>query len=71
VPLNQRDIDELKAIYLRTSGERLSNADAWEMGNRLVRLFDVLTRSPGAKSDILYPGSNRVPFDPSGPGAQG
>ncbi len=67
MPLKQRDIDELKAIYRRLYGERLANGEAWEMGNRLIRLFDVLTRPQSARSDILYTGSNRVPFDQNRP----
>lgn len=46
MPLSQEDIDELKAIYLRKYGEDLPDGEAWAMGNRLVRLFTILTRPP-------------------------
>lgn len=65
MPLHQRDIDELSAIYFRRYGERLTNEEAWEMGNRLVRLFRILIRPQEAKHDILYGGSNSFPFDPT------
>ena len=42
--LTQEDIEELKGLYWRKYGEDLSDEEAWELGNRLLRLFDVLTR---------------------------
>ena len=44
--LNQADLDELKAIYKAEYGEEISDEEAIEMGNRLIRVFAVLTRVP-------------------------
>lgn len=46
MPLTEKAIDELKEIYRRKTGEELSDEEAWEMGNRLVRLFAILARPP-------------------------
>ena len=46
MPLTQKAIDELKAIYRRKYGEELPDTEAWAMGHRLVRLFAILTRPP-------------------------
>lgn len=43
MPLDQKAIDELKEIYRQEYGEELSDEEAWEMGNRLLRLFMILT----------------------------
>jgi hypothetical protein len=44
--LTQEAIDKLKAIYKRKTGEELSDEDAWEMGNRLIRIYSLLTSQP-------------------------
>ncbi len=49
--LTQKAIDDLKAIWLRKYGEQLTDAEAWEMGNRLLRVFAVLLRAPMPKRD--------------------
>lgn len=59
MPLTQKAIDELKAIYRRKYGEDLPDDKAWEMGNRLLRLFAVLTRAP-AETKKGSQDSNRV-----------
>ena len=46
MPLTQRAIDELKTIHREETGEILSDEEAWEMGNRLLRVFAVLARVP-------------------------
>lgn len=46
MPLTQRAINELKMIHREETGEVLSDEEAWEMGNRLLRVFAVLTRVP-------------------------
>ncbi len=51
MPLTQKAIDELKAIYRKKYGEDLPNDEAWAMGNRLVRLFAILTRPPAKRED--------------------
>ena len=48
MPLTQKDIDEFKSIYARVFGEVPTNDQAWDMAKRMIRLFDVLTRAPGA-----------------------
>jgi hypothetical protein len=58
--ISQKAIDELKAIYRRKYGANLSDREAREMGDRLLRVFAVLTRvdaQPG-------PSSNRVHSPP-------
>lgn len=51
MPLTQEAIDDLKAIYRRKHGADLPDDEAWEMGNRLLRVFAVLTRLPAPKRD--------------------
>ena len=51
MPLQQNDIDELKEIYLKESGETLSNAEACAMGIRLVNLFRLLLGVSNATDD--------------------
>ena len=51
MPLSQKAIDELKAIYRRKYGEDLPDDEALAMGHRLVRLFSILTRPP-AETDL-------------------
>jgi hypothetical protein len=60
MPLTQKAIDDLKAIHRRKTGQELSDDDAWEMGNRLIRLFAVLTREPAGKQ-VGSGGSNCDP----------
>ena len=42
MPLSQKNVDELKAIYKETVGEELSDKEAWDMAIRLLNLFKVL-----------------------------
>jgi len=42
MPILQHDIDELKEIYLRQTGDNLSDKEAWDMAIRLVSLFGLL-----------------------------
>lgn len=44
--LSPKAIEELKAIYKRHYGEDLSDDEAWEMENRLIRIFAILAREP-------------------------
>lgn len=44
MPLPQVAIDELKVIYKKKYGTDLSDDEAWEMGNRLIRFFSVIYR---------------------------
>lgn len=44
MPLNQKDIDELKEIYFKEFGETIPNDEAWEMGRNLLQLFSIITR---------------------------
>lgn len=39
MPLDQNAINELKEIYLKEFGEKLSDQEAWEMGISLVNIF--------------------------------
>lgn len=45
--LTHQDIDELRRIHARETGQELSDDEAWEMGYRLLAVFDILLRSPG------------------------
>jgi hypothetical protein len=60
MPLDQKAIDELKAIYRRKYGEDLPDDEAWAMGNRLVRLFAILTRPPQVDAGEGAPSSGSV-----------
>ena len=40
--LSQEDIDEFKAIYKREYGEDISDAEARDMGTRLLRVLKVI-----------------------------
>ena len=42
--LTQDDIDELKKIHKEVSGEELSDAEAREIGKRLLRLYEILAQ---------------------------
>lgn len=42
--LTQKDIEELKEIYYEEFGEELTDEEAWEMGERLINLFYILTQ---------------------------
>lgn len=42
----QQDIDELKVVYLKTTGKKLTDAEAWEMATRMLRLLALLTSPP-------------------------
>lgn len=44
--LSREAIDELKKIYQEEYGEVLSDAEALEMGQRLLSLFQILYRPP-------------------------
>jgi hypothetical protein len=44
--LTREDIEELKKIHKERFGEELTDDEAWEMGRRLMRLFDVPRRQP-------------------------
>lgn len=59
MPLTQAAIDELKAIYKKHYGEELSDVDAWDMANRLLRLYSVLYGLP--KPPYQYKDSNLLP----------
>jgi hypothetical protein len=62
MPLTQKSIDELKAIYRRKYGEDLPNDEAWAMGHRLIRVFAFLTETP-ARADAREQGVNSVSVD--------
>ena len=49
MPLTQKHVDELKAIYRNSVGEELSDRDAWDMAIRLINLF----RQLGGKSHTV------------------
>lgn len=53
--LTQQALDELKQIHKKESGEDLTDDEAWAMGERLLRLLDVVTRPPGSKSSLDLP----------------
>ncbi|MFA6587592.1 MAG: hypothetical protein WCT08_00845 [Patescibacteria group bacterium] len=45
MPLAQKSIEELKAIYEDEFGHKLSDKEAWEIANRLTNLFKTLMKS--------------------------
>lgn len=48
--LTREDIEELKKIHKERFGEELADDEAWEMGRRLMRLFDVLMSIPHSQA---------------------
>jgi hypothetical protein len=66
MPLSQSSIDKLCAIHKKHTGEQLTSDEAWAMGERLVRLLDVLTRTNAVRSDVLR-SSSPVRFDQKHP----
>ena len=44
--LSQKDIDELKEIHFKKTGEKLCNQEAWDMGINLLQFFKALDRYP-------------------------
>jgi len=59
--LSKKAIDEFKEIYEKEFGEKISDAQAEEMGENLIRLFEIIYRSlpnlntqgPGEKTKCL------------------
>jgi len=49
MPLTQKDIDELKAVHYRVTGEELTNDEAWEMGMSLMKFFTTLYKDQDQK----------------------
>ena len=45
MPINQRHIDNLKAIYEKEFNQKISDKEAQEMGKRLVDLVRVLMKN--------------------------
>jgi len=37
--LNQKAIDELKQIYFKEYGEKLTDQEAWDLGINLINIF--------------------------------
>ena len=62
MPLTQKAIDDLKTIHRRKTGEVLTDDEAREMGNRLLRVFAILTRAPSTNPSETK-GSSPVSFD--------
>ena len=44
MPLTQKAIDELKEIYKEEFKVDLPDKEAWEMGHRILGLFDIVLR---------------------------
>lgn len=51
--LTQIDIDELKAVHYRVTGEELTNEQAWEMGMNLMQFFAALYKNKGGTGKTL------------------
>jgi len=49
--LDNNAIEELKRIYRNAYGKVLSDEDAMEMGNRLLRVFRILTEPIDGNDD--------------------
>ena len=59
--LSRTAIDEFKEVYKRDYGEELSDQEASEMANRVLRYYAAISRL--ILSDEDKKGSNPVPFD--------
>jgi hypothetical protein len=44
--LSQKDIDELKEIHYKKTGDKLCNREAWDMGMNLLQFFKAVYRYP-------------------------
>ncbi|MBK7142017.1 MAG: hypothetical protein IPH75_08055 [bacterium] len=51
MPLQQRHIEELKALYRKEQGVELDDKEAWAMAIRLINLFRILAQSKPPRSD--------------------
>lgn len=40
MPLSQQQVDDLRNIWFRVSGELVTNEEAWDMATRLLVFFD-------------------------------
>ena len=60
MPLTQKNVDELKAIYRNSVGEELSDRDAWDMAIRLVNLFRLLDGKSRTVEEIDHYSSLRT-----------
>ena len=58
--LTQEAIDEFKAIYKKEFGEDISDAEALEMGTRLLRVFHILLEV-GNEGTENKPQNNQLP----------
>lgn len=52
--ISKEDLEELKNIYKKVYGETLSDAEALEMGQRLVNLFRIIYRPLPSPPSELY-----------------
>jgi hypothetical protein len=62
MPLSRESIEDLRRIHHEETGELLSDDEMRAMGERLLRLYDVLTRSDATRASMLR-SSSPVRFD--------
>ncbi|MGH9462293.1 MAG: hypothetical protein ACRD1X_13820 [Vicinamibacteria bacterium] len=48
------ELDELRAIYRDEFGEDITREDAYDLGLRLVTLFDLFSRNPFNEDEALH-----------------
>jgi hypothetical protein len=53
IALSREAIDEFKRIYESEFGEALTDAEAQEMGLRVLRVFDLLSRPMPEETEAL------------------
>jgi hypothetical protein len=51
MPLKQKHIEDLKAIFEKEFGYRPDDKEAWDMATRLINLFRLLTGSDNHPND--------------------
>ena len=60
--LTQKDVDELKRIYKKETGEKLSDEEAWEMAINLLNFGKVVTEGQGKTEAQIWREKRQTAF---------
>ena len=64
--LTQQDIEEFKAAYKEAFGEDITDAEAREMGSRVLWLYELLSKPlPLEKPAVPHGKPNPTPIEPT------
>ena len=53
MPLQERHIQQLQAIYFKREGKILPEQEAWAMAHRLLNLVKLLSQTDGESSEMV------------------